>query len=70
MHHRSVCVGANQEAQEAFRKETEKQKQFVQNRFPGKQQREVKPELGEIFPPGDYNNDLENYLEELENQEN
>ena len=70
LHHRSVCVGANQEAQEAFRKETEKQKQFVQNRFPGKQQREVKPELGEIFPPGDYNNDLENYLEELENQEN
>ena len=70
LHHRSVCLGANQEAQEAFKKDIEKQKQSVPNRFPGKQQREVKPDIGEIFPPVEYNNDLENYLEELENQEN
>ena len=70
LHHRSVCIGANQEAQEAFRKENEKQKQFTQNRFPGKQQREVKPDIGNMFTPVEYNNDLENYLEQLENQEN
>ena len=68
LHHYTVCVGNNQEAQEAFKRDIEKSKQQPNNRFYGKQQREVKPEIQEIDTP-DYNDDLEEYLKEIQ-QEN